>query len=175
MARMKQRLSAEPLWEFAVRSLAARAQSTSEIRRKLTQKAENPADVDAAVARLRDCGYLNDRRFAESFAGARLENQGFGRTRVLRELRERKLSSAIAEGAVAQAYQGVDETGLLAAYIRRRIRTPISGQKELASAYRKLIRAGFRSGDAIRALKSAAAEPAALDGFEPGEEAEEQA
>jgi SOS response regulatory protein OraA/RecX len=104
-----------------------------------------------------------------------VENQGFGKTRVLRELRERKLSPALAERAVAQAYHGINETELIQAYIRRRIRTPIAGQKELASAYRKLIRAGFRSGDAIRALKSAAAEPEALDAFEPGEEAEEQA
>jgi regulatory protein len=174
MARTKARLSAEQLFEFAVRSLGARAQSTGELRRKLAQRAENAADVDTAIARLRDYGYLNDRRFAENFAGARLENQGLGRMRVLRDLRERKLSSAVAESAVAQAYQGVDETELITAYIRRRIKMPVSGQKELASAYRKLIRAGFRSGDAIRALKSAAAEPEALDGFEPGEEAEEQ-
>jgi regulatory protein len=166
----KPRLGPDELWEFAVRSLARRAQSTGEIRRKLLAKAESAAGVDAAIARLREHGYLNDRRFAENFAGARLENQGVGRTRVLRELRERKLSAPVAERAVAQAYEGVDESELIAAYIRRRIRTPIRGEKELASAYRKLIRAGFRPSNAIRALKSAAAEPEALDGFEPPEE-----
>jgi len=90
-ARMKPRLSAEALWDFAVKVLAARAYSTGELRRKLIQKAERAADVDEAISRLRDYGYLNDRRFAESYAGFRLENQGLGKSRVLRDLRQRNV------------------------------------------------------------------------------------
>src|SRR6476646_10014672 len=96
----KPRLSAEALWEYAVKTLASRAQSTGELRRKLAEKAERAADVDSTISRLRDYGYLNDRRFAESYAGARLENQGLGKGRVLRDLRQRKVSASLAEGAV---------------------------------------------------------------------------
>src|SRR5437588_7678674 len=90
--RKKPRLSAEALWEYAVKALAMRAHSTGELRRKLTQKAERTADIEDTISRLRDYGYLNDRRFAESYAGSRLENQGLGRSRVLRDLRQRNVS-----------------------------------------------------------------------------------
>ena len=94
--RRKKLLPAAALWEFAVKSLGARACSTGELRRKLVQKAERAADVDDVISRLRDYGYLNDRRFAESYAGARLENQGLGRSRVLRDLRQRQVSPGMA-------------------------------------------------------------------------------
>src|SRR5205809_187805 len=97
--RKKPLLSAEALWEFALKTLASRAHSTGELRRKLIQKAQRASDVEEAISRLRDYGYLNDRRFAESYAGSRLENQGLGRSRVLRDLRERKVSAGLARGA----------------------------------------------------------------------------
>src|ERR1700730_1869692 len=98
----KPRLSIEKLWEYAVKALSMRAHSTGELRRKLTERAERAEDIDDVIHRLYDYGYLNDRRFAENYAGARLENQGFGKTRVLRDLRERKVSSGLAEEAVAK-------------------------------------------------------------------------
>src|SRR5258708_5296613 len=121
-ARTKPRLSAEALWDFAVKTLGARAYSTGELRRKLIQKAESAADVENAISRLRDYGYLNDRRFAESYAGSRLENQGLGKSRVLRDLRERKVSASLAEGAVDRIYQNVDEMQLIESFIRRKFR-----------------------------------------------------
>src|SRR5215470_952968 len=107
--RKKTRLSASALWDYAVKTLGARAYSTGELRRKLALKAERASDVDETISRLRDCGYLNDKRFAESYAGSRLENQGLGKLRVLRDLRERKVSATLAEGAVNRVYKGVDE------------------------------------------------------------------
>src|SRR6266446_9945926 len=110
--RKKPRLPAAALWDFAVKSLGARACSTGELRRKLVQKAERTADVDDVISRLRDYGYLNDRRFAESYAGARLENQGLGRSRVLRDLRQRRGSDTLATGAAERTYKNLDEMEL---------------------------------------------------------------
>ena len=45
--------------------------------------------------------------------------------------------------------------------------------KDMASAYRRLIRAGFRSATAITVLKKFARDPELLDTFEPPEEAAE--
>jgi regulatory protein len=177
--RIKPRLSAEALWEFAVKALGARAHSTGELRRKLTQKAEKQADVEDVIARLRDYGYLNDKRFAESYAGFRLENQGLGKSRVLRDLRQRKVTSTLAEGAVNRIYKDVDEMALIESFIRRKFRpkTPLpealQDPAQLASAYRKLIRAGFSASNVIEALKRISKQPELLDGFEPPEEAEE--
>lgn len=159
-----------------MKALALRAHSTGELRRKLVQKAEKPADVEETISRLRDYGYLNDRRFAENFAGARLENQGLGKSRVLRDLRERRVSSELAVQAVTQIYQDVDEMRLIDDFIRRKVRTKqplaeaLNNPKQLASAYRKLIRAGFTSGNVIRALKSIAKQHDLLDNFEPPDE-----
>src|SRR5437764_14013813 len=68
--------SAEKLWDYAVKALAGRAYSTGELRSKLIARAERPADVEQTIARMRDYGYLNDSRFAENYAGAKLDNQG---------------------------------------------------------------------------------------------------
>ena len=177
-SRKKPRLSAAGLWEFALKALALRAHSTGELRRKLTLKAETAADVEDTISRLRDYGYLNDRRFAESYAGARLENQGLGKSRVLRDLRARKVSADLAGNAVARIYEKVDEMKLIDSFIRRKVRTKaplpeaLEDPKQLASAYRKLIRAGFNASNVIRALKRIAKRQDLLDGFEPPEEAE---
>src|SRR5229473_6286061 len=173
--RRKKLLPAAQLWEFAVKSLGARACSAGELRRKLVQKAERAADVDDAISRLRDYGYLNDRRFAESYAGFRLENQGLGKSRVLRDLRQRNVSAGLAEGAVGRVYKNVDEVELIDSFIRRKFRpkTPLpealQDPKQLASAYRRLIRAGFSSSNVIQALKRIS-KGDLLEGFEPPEE-----
>jgi regulatory protein len=175
--RKKALLSAAALWDYAVKALAIRAHSTGELREKLIRKAERKADVDDAIARLREYGYLNDNRFAENFAGVKLENQGLGKTRVLRDLRERKVSGAVAERTVARVYSQVDEMELIASFIRRKVRTKaplpeaLEDPKELASVYRKLVRAGFSPSNVIRALKSVARNQDLLDTFEPPEEA----
>src|SRR6266478_1143749 len=177
--RKKPRLTAEGLFEFAVKSLGARACSTGELRRKLVLRAERAADVEDVIARLRDYGYLNDKRFAENYAGARLENQGLGRSRVLRDLRQRKVSDTLATGAVERIYKNVDEMELIDSFIRRKVRTSkplpeaLEDPKQLASAYRKLIRAGFGSSNVILALKRIAKGHALLENFEPPEEVEE--
>lgn len=174
--RKSARLSAEKLWDYAVKNLSGRAQSTGELRRKLLLKAERTADVEETIGRLRDCGYLNDGRFAESYASARLENQGLGRSRVLRDLRQRKVSPAVAERTINRIYSAVDEMALIADFIRRKVRTKaalpvaLEDPKEMASVYRKLIRAGFRSSNVILALKRIAKNQELLDTFEAPEE-----
>jgi len=177
-ARAGKKLAAEALWNFALKALGGRAHSAGELRRKLASRAAEPADVDTTLRRLKEHGYLDDRRFAESYAGARLENQGLGRTRVLRDLRERRVAPSVAERAVAKTYSGVDEIGLIENFVERKILRSRSGArlrdpKELAAAYRKLIRAGFTPGNALRVLKRVAHDPELVDGFEPPQEEEE--
>jgi regulatory protein len=176
--KKKAQLSAEALWEYALKALGGRAHSTGELRSKLIAKAERVADAENTIARLRDYGYLNDSRFAENYAGAKLENQGLGRSRVLRELRERKVSAEVAQRTVDRVYAKVDETELIASFLRRKVKTKaplpeaLEDPKILASAYRKLLRAGFSSSNAIGALKRIAKKQDLLDGFEPPAEPE---
>ena len=139
---------------------------------KLREKAANPDDIDPVLTRLKDYGYLNDKRFAEGFATSRLENAGFGQGRVVRELRGRRVAPALAENAVQQVYSETDEAALIESYLRRKYRTIereglFQQDKDLASAYARLRRAGFGSANSIRALKKFAANPGLLDEIEP--------
>ena len=172
-------LDAEALWELALKTLGGRACSSGELRQKLRTRASRLQDVETVLARLKEYRYLDDRRFAESFAAARLENQRLGKNRVSQDLRRRRVAPALAEAAVARTYQNVDEAALIEAFIRRKYRDAsrdglFQDEKQLASAYRRLMRAGFNSGNVIRALKRFAADPALLDQFEPPIEAAEE-
>jgi regulatory protein len=172
-------LDAEALWSYALKALSGRAHSTGELREKLRRRAEVASDIDDVLARLKDSGYLDDRRFAESYATSRLSNEGLGKGRVLQDLRQRRVAPALAEKTVGKVYEEVDEQALIDEYIRKKYRkTPKEGlfqdEKDLGKAYRRLSRAGFRSGDIVRALKRFAKDPELLDGFEPPEETEEE-
>lgn len=168
-------LDAEGLWSYALKALAGRAHSTGELREKLRRRAERAADVDDVLARLKESGYLDDKRFAEGFASARLANDRFGRGRVIQDLRQRRVAPAVAESTVRRVYEDVDEQALIEEWIRRKYRlAPREGlfqdEKDLAAAYRRLLRAGFRTGEIVRALKKFAKNPELLDNFEPPEE-----
>lgn len=172
-------LDADALWEYALKLLAGRAYSSGEFRDRLKRRAAREADVDSTIARLKDLGYLNDQRFAEGFAAARLSGEKFGKTRVIRDLRQRRVAPSVAERSVRKVYQDVDEQALIEDWIRRKYRTApreglFAGEKELAAAYRKLLRAGFRTGEIVRALKRFANDPGLLDGFEPPVEETEE-
>ncbi len=171
-------LDAEALWLYALRVLSGRAYTTGELREKLKRRAERAADVEQALGRLKELGYLNDERYAEAYAASRLAGEKFGKTRVLQDLRQHRVAPSLAERTVQKVYKDVDEQALIEDWIRRKYRTaPRQGlfaeEKDLAAAYRKLARAGFRTGEIIKALKRFARNPELLDGFEPPEEHEE--
>ena len=177
--RKRPRLDAAALWEYALRVLAGRAHSTGDLRQKLRGKAERAADVDPTIARLKEYGYLNDRKFAESFAAARLENKGLGKTRVLADLSRRRVAPAVAQQTVGKVYENVSEEALAEDFVRRKFRMAskenlFQDEKQMARAYGRLMRAGFRSATAIAVLKKFARNPDLLDGFEPPEETGEE-
>lgn len=171
----KRRLDTEGLWSYALRLLGGRAHSTGEMREKLRRRAARLGDVDDVLVRLKDHGYLNDQRFAESFAAARLANDQLGRTRVVQDLRERRVAPALAERSVREVYQDVNEEALIEEWIRRKYRSApreslFQQDKDLAAAYRRLLRAGFRSGEIVRVLKRFAKNPDLLDSLERPDE-----
>jgi regulatory protein len=165
------------LLNYAVRALGGRAHSTGELREKLRRRAERAEDVDAVLAKLKELGYLDDKRFAESYAAARLENQGLGKMRVLRDLRQRRIAPQLAEQVAEKTYQETDETKLIEDFLKRKYRGKKLGEflgeeKNLASAYRRLRYAGFSAGASIRVLKRYARQAEELEGLEvedPGE------
>ena len=166
-----QPLDRDKLLNVALRALGARAHSTGELREKLRRRAENEADVDAVLAKVKEAGYLNDRRFAESYAAARLEDQGLGKIRVLRDLRQKRVAPELAAQVTEQTYAATNEADLVEEFLRRKYRGKKLGeflneQKNLAAAFRRLRYAGFSAAQSIRVLKRFSNQPEALDALE---------
>ena len=166
--RKAPKLEAAALYEYAVRLLSVRTYSTENLRTKLRNRALRLEDIDAALERLNEVGYLNDARYAEGLARNKVEGAGFGRTRVLSDLRSQRLPAQIAEKAVEEAFAGKNEAELIDAYIERRLPAlkpgvKVEDPKVLARSYRRLLRAGFASGPVLAALKRRAAQPEFLD------------
>jgi regulatory protein len=164
-------LPPEQLFSLALRALGGRAHSVGELREKLRRRAERPEDVEAVLAKLKEAGYLDDKRYAEYYAAARLENEGLGKIRVLRDLRQRRVAGSLAEQVAEAAYQDTDETKLIEAFLERKyrgkqLRTFLREEKNLASAFRRLRYAGFSAGASIRVLKRYAQQPEVLDALE---------
>jgi regulatory protein len=169
--RPPQPLDREKLLDAALRALGGRAHSSGELREKLRRRAQTPEDVDAVLAKLKEAGYLNDRRFAENYAAARLQNQGLGKMRVLRDLRQRRVAPKLAEQVTDKTYEQTNETNLIEEFLRRKYRGKqlgvfLSEEKNLAAAFRRLRYAGFSAGLSIRVLKRYASQPEALDALE---------
>jgi regulatory protein len=149
---------AKELLQYALNLLAGRALSSGEVRKKLTARAADPEDVEGVLAKLREYGFVDDGRFAEGYAAVRKDSGSFGKARVLRDLRQRRVAPAIAEKAVSQAYEGADETEMIEQFLKRKYRTVnlaehLQEEKHLAAAYRRLRYAGFSSSASIRVLK----------------------
>jgi regulatory protein len=153
--REKQRkLAAEELFEYAVKSLTIRSYSVADLTAKLRLRAARLSDIDLIVARLTDVGYLDDRRFAESYASNRVANDGFGRMRILTGLASHRVPREFAQSAVEKALEGTSEAEQIEAFIERRLGSAeFTDEKKLASAFRKLRRAGFATGPVLTALK----------------------
>jgi regulatory protein len=157
-ARTKPALDQNSLWEYALRILSQRAYSSGEIRQKLLKRADSPGTLQAVITKLRDYGLDDDRKFSEAFAAARLQNSGFGRFRILRDLRAKRVAPVVAEGAVNRAFAETDEQQLIEQFLSRKYRAVDLSQflkedKNLAAAYRRLRTAGFSSGGALAVLK----------------------
>lgn len=177
MADGVSRLLDEPaLLAYAVKLLAGRAHSMGELRQKLRRRAEEATAVDVVLSRLQENGYLDDQKFAENFVSARLANEKLGKARVAHDLRQRRVAPSLVERTVRKVYQDVNEESLIEQWVRRKYRlTPREGlfeeDKDMAAAYRRLLRAGFRPGDILRVLKRFARNPDLLDAFDPPDEA----
>lgn len=151
-------LDSAKLLDYALRALSGRPHTLGELREKLRRRAERAEDIDAVMAKLKATGYLNDRRFAESFAASRLANDGLGRMRVLRDLLQRRVAPKLAEQVVEQTFRETNETQLIESWLDRKYRgKPLKGlladEKTLAAVFRRLRYAGFSGSNSIRVLR----------------------
>src|SRR5947209_18516769 len=94
--------------ERAMKLLAARARTVLELDRALERAKIAEPDRKAALARLKDLGYLDDRELAKTRARSLIERGG-GVRLVERKLAAQGIEEADAQSAVAEAKGQADD------------------------------------------------------------------
>jgi regulatory protein len=161
------------LYEFAVKALGRQMRTEVELRRLMSARAEaderGEAAVRAAIARLKEHGYLDDRAFAETYARLRQENEKLGARRVRQDLQQKGIRSELIAETVEARYGPTNEEKLAREHLeRKRIRKP-ENEKDTARVMRRLVAAGFSTGTIYKILRQwnvAEESLAALDNLE---------
>lgn len=133
-------------FERAIKLLAAKPRSVEELRERLLRaKNTDEATVETVISRLREYGYLNDERFAFSYASYKVKQRPVGRRRLERDLRFKKVDSSVANEALEMVYAATPEEELIDQAIakRLRIRGKPKNRNEAKSLFDHLLRQGF--------------------------------
>lgn len=135
-------------FERAVKLLAAKPRSVAELRERLLQGKGvkgNKAIVETVISRLREYGYLDDERFAFSYASSKVKQRPIGRRRLQRDLKLKQIDSNVADEALELVYAETPEEQLIDHAIEKRIR--LRGRPktraEAKSLFDHLLRQGF--------------------------------
>ncbi len=174
MHRQARNLSTEEqLYAAALRALVRRAHSIYEMRQALERRATDERLIGRVLQRLKNENLLDDARYARQFVRFRAESRRQGRFRIARELRVRGVPDRHIEAALHELCSESDEAGLVRRRLQRRLkllRGPLD-ERQLASLYRSLLRAGFPS-EIVRAELRAVSRqdvPALADPLPPEE------
>ncbi|HEY6349197.1 MAG TPA: RecX family transcriptional regulator [Candidatus Angelobacter sp.] len=146
------------LYEYAIGALGRRMRTVAEMKRLLRNRV--PRDeageilVEMIILRLKEHKYLNDSNYAATYSAFRRDNEKLGPRRVITDLKVKGVHSEVIEKAVTHAYSGVNEEGQARAFLKRKRMNKPATDREAARIFRALMRAGFRSGVAIKILKN---------------------
>ena len=106
--------------DCSLKVLTLRDHSEAELRKKLTGKGFEEEEIEASVTRMKELGYLDDLRFARSFASSALRNgRGVG-PRLKLELAKRGVAGSIVGQVLDELSEEYSERELLAELVARR-------------------------------------------------------
>ncbi|HEY4541757.1 MAG TPA: recombination regulator RecX [Noviherbaspirillum sp.] len=149
MAKLQMSLKAR-----ALKYLASREHSRSELARKLARHAQEGEDVEAVLDTLTAANFLSEERFSESLVRRRSER--FGNARILAELQSHNLDPEAIEAARTVLRE--DESGRALAVWRRKFSQPPADAAERARQMRFLQQRGFSTRAIQAALRAAEAD-----------------
>jgi len=134
------------IFQRAAKLLAAKQRSVEELRERLLEsRGATTAIVEEVIARLREYGYLDDAKFAQSYASLRLRERPIGRRRLERDLSFKKIDKQTAGSALDEAFAATPEAELIERAIAKRIR--LRGKPKSRADAKKLfdhlLRQGF--------------------------------
>lgn len=150
--------TAESVYPYALRLLAARDYSLARMRAKILAQGVAEDDAETVLDRLQREGWLNDRRYAERFAEIALTNGRFYGSRLKMEMRRRGLESELVDDVLSALQEEFDETSELEAMVRRHspgfsFSSATDREKRRIIAY--LQRRGFGLSTILKVLRSA--------------------
>jgi regulatory protein len=164
------------LYQYAVGALGRQMRSVAELKRLLRRRVEPETElgqtlVEIVIRKLKDQGYLNDAKYAAAYSSLRRDNEKFGRMRVITDLKVKGVHGDVIQGAIATAFEDVNEEKLARDFLaRKRLKKP-ADQKQAARVFRQITRAGFTSKTIFKILKKWDVDDemlSALDSEEPG-------
>jgi regulatory protein len=147
----------ERTMQRAVKLLAAKPRSVGELRERLLEKEwTNEEIVDSVLAKLSEYGYLNDERFAFSYASFQVRQRPVGRQRLERALKLKKVDKETADEALKLVFEETPEEELIERAIEKRVR--LRGRPktraETKSLFDHLLRQGFSYELVIRKVRA---------------------
>ena len=136
--------------------LARRELSESQVRQRLTRKEHSPADIDAAVARLREERAIDDTRVAEAIARTETALRRRGKLRVRMQIERAGIAKAVARKAVDDVFDRIDDDAQIQAALGKRLRgrATVADDREFQRLYRFLIGQGFESDLVMKTLRA---------------------
>ena len=133
-------------FERAAKLLAAKPRSVAELRERLLQgRYANATSVEEVIARLSEYGYLDDERYAVTFASSKVRQKPTGRRRLERDLSLKKVDRAVVNEALDAVFAETSEEELIDRAVEKRVR--LRGRpktrEEAKSLFDYLLRQGF--------------------------------
>ena len=141
----------------ALTLLSARELSESQLRARLIRRKLAPDDINVAIDRLKADGTLDDRRVARALARMESGIRHRGRARVIQKLRQAGIGADVADEAVKDVFEDIDEDELLANALDRRLRGKAAGdldERGRARIVRALVAQGFSLERILKRLKT---------------------
>ena len=140
----------------ALRMLALRELSESQIRQRLAKRGYDEDAIETAVARLKTEKSIDDARVAGALARTETSLRKRGRLRVRRRIEAAGIASSIAQRAVDDTFADIDSDALMAAALEKRLRgrTAIADNREFQRLYRFLSGQGFESDRILTLLRT---------------------
>jgi regulatory protein len=148
--------------DAAYRYLSRRDRTVAEVRRHLEAQRCEPDAIEEAVEHLAQAGYLDDERYARTFAEDRRSLDAWGPDRIARKLAQIGVAPSLIEAALSDR-SSEDELDAAVGLLRQKLRVPPDDDRGRERALGLLARRGYAlelAYDAVRRFEREDAEAA---------------
>lgn len=134
---MRKKLNA---YEYVINRLAARDYSENQLRSKMRQREHTQEEIDEAIGKVIEQGYLSDERFVKSYVRQKSEVQSWGKQKIRMGL----IQAGVCSHLIDDALSSVDwDGGWLEAYYKKYGLTQPVDRKDRQKRIGYIARRGF--------------------------------